>query len=73
VNNQVRPEDVAAFFSMIPIIIAIWTYLCSVILTTVVANSKKLEGTAWFLASLVCGPLALLAVIGMPNRSKFSE
>ena len=33
-----------------------------------VADAKNLSWIAWFLAGLIAGPLALLAVVGMPNR-----
>ena len=36
--------------------------------TTTVANSKDYNGFPWFLGGLFFGPIALIAIAGMPDR-----
>ena len=35
----------------------------------VLANNKEYNGLMWLLGSLFCGPLALLTIIEMPDKS----
>ena len=36
--------------------------------TTTVANSKDYNGFPWFLGGLFFGPIALISIVGMPDK-----
>ena len=46
----------------------IWFYISNALFTMVLANNKEYNGFMWLLGSLFFGPLALLTLIGMPDR-----
>ena len=70
---MVNTADVAAFFALTPIMALAWAWLSSVILSAVVAQSKGQGAIEWIFFSLLFGPLALLAVVGLPDRSRRAE
>lgn len=50
------------------LVIAILLGIVCAILTSRVADSKGWEASGWFIAGLLLGPLALLAVVGLPDK-----
>ena len=36
--------------------------------TTTVANSKDYNGLTWFLGGFLFGPIALISIVGMPDK-----
>ena len=36
--------------------------------TTTVANSKDYNGLVWFLGGFLFGPIALISIVGMPDK-----
>lgn len=48
--------------------LAVLIGLVSAFLTSQVADSKGWEGTGWFFAGLLFGPIALIAVVGLPDK-----
>ena len=36
--------------------------------TNTVANSKDYNGLAWFLGGFLFGPIALISIVGMPDK-----
>jgi len=49
------------------IVILVFALVCAG-LTAEIANSKGWDGTAWFFAGLLLGPLGLLAAVGLPDK-----
>lgn len=47
--------------------VAVWIWLASVILCGIVAREKKRLTIAWVIAGIFFGPLALLAISGLPT------
>ena len=49
------------------IVILVFALVCAG-LSAEVANSKGWDGTAWFFAGFLLGPLGLLAAVGLPDK-----
>ena len=46
----------------------IWFYISNALFTMVVANNKEYNGIMWLLGALFFGPLALITIVGMPDK-----
>jgi hypothetical protein len=66
-NSQATAADVAAFFTLLPVVAVGWSYVVGIILAGAVASMKKLYVANWVMAAIFCGPLALIALAGVPN------
>jgi hypothetical protein len=53
---------------MIGLIAIVYIAVASACFASSIANAKGCDSSAWTLAGFLCGPLALLAIAGMPDR-----
>jgi hypothetical protein len=63
-----RVSMVEVDWAVAELVAAGWFWFVTCCLCASVAEAKNLSWPAWFVAAILCGPLALLALVGMPSR-----